>query len=93
MKNLLKEFRLCNDGNPWGTTMHWWFAIAEELHFSRGGHVPEHWRFKPSILGPANEHYDYAADTARDTKTDALIAAGNLLERYAQLLTHYEKDY
>ena len=90
--NLLKEFRVFFD-EPWGTTMHWWFTIAEELH-RREGKTPAHWNFSPSILGGSkNDPDDHATQMCIETGSDGLVFAGNVLWRYAKLLSKHGWDY
>jgi len=46
---LMREDDLGHD--PWGTTMQWWFAIADVLeHF--GEEVPSGWGYRPAAFGP-----------------------------------------
>jgi len=90
--DLLNEFRTAQSGDVWGDTMHWWFTIADELYF-REGQTPAHWQFRPSPLGPSNDPEDYATNVARETGAEALLFAGNVLTRYAQMLKRAGMDY
>lgn len=88
---LLQEFRLFFD-EPWGTTMYWWFTIADELYWERDD-PPEHWEFKPSPIGPSNDPDDYATVICKETGTDALVFCGNVLYRYAKVLKRAGLSY
>ena len=89
----LKEFRLMFDGgDPWGSTMHWWFTVADEL-YHREGYTPEHWQFKPSPLGPSNDPDDYATTACAETGANALVFVGNVLTRYARRLERAGLSY
>ncbi len=90
--HLKSEYRLCNCGDSWGDAMHWSFTVADEL-YSREGFTPEHWKYKPSILGPSNDPDNYATQQVIEVGTDTLIMFGELLHRYCRLLRHLGKDY
>lgn len=89
---LRTEFGLSHDGDSWGHVMHWWFSIADELHY-REGVTPEHWHFKPSPLGRTNDPDDYVSNVVCEAGADALVTFGNILTRYAQALRRAGKDY
>ena len=92
---LKAEMRLCGDwGDPWGTCMHWWFEVAEEMHFSRP-HLgpPDAWRFRPSPFGRSGDPDDFARVTVALATDAALVAFGALIDRYARLLKHLGRDY
>lgn len=88
---LLEDFRLFFD-EPWGSTMHWWFTIADEL-YHREALTPAHWQFKPSPIGSVNDPDDAATQAVMATGSDALVFAGNVLHRYAQVLKRAGVDY
>lgn len=81
------------DGDPFGTTMHWWFAIAETLHFDHGYEtVPAHWEYNPGSA-TGKEPDNFACEMIVGAEADDLIAAGNILCRYRQRLGHQGRDY
>jgi hypothetical protein len=90
-RDLLREFRTFFD-EPWGSTMLWWFTIADELYW-REGYTPPHWEYRPSPIGPVNDPDDYATQVCVETGADALVFAGNVLYRYAKLLKANDMDY
>ena len=93
-RQLISEFRCDDSQDSWGTVMHWWFTVADELNFNRPAlTVPESWRFRPSPLGPQNEPGDYAANAVAESSDDALARFGALLNRYAGFLKRRGKDY
>lgn len=89
---LKSEYRIFDSGDPWGDSMHWLFTVADELHF-REGFTPEHWKFRPSPAGPANDPDDHATTLACEVGAEALVKFGNLLHRYCRLLKHKGLDY
>jgi hypothetical protein len=88
------EFKLMFDpGDPWGSTMLWWFAIADSLLFTHDVAPPQHWQFRPSPLGPSNEPEQYETEIVDNTDPDALVRFGNLLTRYAAFLKRAGMNY
>lgn len=90
-EDLKNEYKLTNDGDSWGNSMSWWFAIADELEGNRGLLCPEHWEYRMSPMRPDNENYE--ASIVTDYPDDDLIEFGNVLERYTRLLKHLGEDY
>ena len=94
LRDLKFEFRLTADGDGWGNAMHWWFVIADEIHFEREAlSVPDDWHFRASPLGSSNEDDDYAVTAVREADDGTLMAFGALMHRYARLLKHLGKSY
>jgi len=91
--HLKQEMRLTHDGDAWGNTMGWWFAVADELNTRDPALVPAHWEFRPSPLGPSNDPDAYETYVVEEAPTKALIAFGNILTRYAQRLRRAGLDY
>jgi hypothetical protein len=91
MKDELRLFG--DDGDPWGTVMSWWFAIADEIYFNRDFDAPTEWQFKPSPIGPSNEPDSYETEVVEQATDDALQKFGALMHRAAQLLKHMNRDY
>ncbi len=91
MVDLKSEFKLTQDGDPWGNAMIWHFNVADEL-FSREGYVPKHWHYRPSPFGRSGED-DPEDYLVAESNTDDLVTFGNLLCRYTRLLRHLGHDY
>lgn len=92
MHELKNEIRLGDlKGDPWGTSMTWWFAIADELHFNRFEPIPEHWHHKPGI-GPDDDN-DYYASVFENHTVEDLTKFGNLLCHYTAALDRAGKSY
>lgn len=109
-KALRAEFGITyDDGDAWGSTLAWWFAVAEILHHSGPSLVPASWKFRDA---PAHEgmdrraYLDFSADDdsyqdieigalmdSGTVTTDDLVAFGTVLTRYANLLKMAGKDY
>lgn len=109
-KELRWEFNLTFDGgDPWGSTLAWWFAVGEILYHSGPSLVPASWKFRDA---PAHEgmdrhaYLDFSADdeSYQDIEIGALmdagtvtcadlLAFGTVLTRYANLLKMAGKDY
>ena len=99
-KDLRGEFTLMfGDGDEWGTTLSFWFAVAE-VAYHAGTVLPSHWEFRDS---PVHEDdwrpEDYPGsivqemyDAGEVTEAD-LISFGNVVTRYANLLKMAGKDY
>lgn len=91
-KEAFAEFRLSFDaGDPWGSTMAWWFAVADALMEAAPELVPNKWQFRQSPLGPDTESYEY--ETCRTWPAETLVRFGNALSRYAAMLKAAGKDY
>ena len=91
-QDLKGEFALFNcDGDPWGTAMLWWFAVAEELECNRELSCPDHWQFKPSPMDADNDSYE--ASIVNEYPDDVLFKFGNVLCRYTQFLKYKNMDY
>lgn len=78
--DLAREFRLTYDrGDPWGSTMLWWFAAAEEM-FRRGLDIPDEWRFRPGAAAHREpDPDDYHAMVVADAEDAALARFGAAL--------------
>jgi len=89
---LLAEYRLIgDDGDGYGTCMKWFFAVANELD-RRNLICPDHWQYRPSPFGPEKPE-DYEQEICSQATEKALIAFGNMLERYYRLLKAAGMDY
>lgn len=102
-KLLMGEFRMMMDYDKWGTTMEWWFAVAEFLYHNEPGMIPGSWEFRDSPLhtppfSPDDDGDMVSAmiwelyDNEQITLEDAL-SFGRTITRYAALLKRSGKDY
>lgn len=84
-------------GDPWGSTMEWWFAIADVITEIDPSQVPSAWEFRQSPFGANTDSYAYQEiiDTMRDEGAvlEDLLNAGNVLTRYATQLKLAGMDY
>lgn len=94
-----------DDGDPWGSTMSHWFAVADMLH--RLGYVtPPEWEYQALVrrwpaaaLFPAPDpeewpDSEYAALWgAGEIDVDDLTHAGNVLCRYVAILDRAGHSY
>lgn len=86
------EFRLAyDDGDPWGSVMAWWFAVADALTDTAPERLPSHWQFRQSPLGSDKDQYEY--ETVAGWSPETLVRFGNALGRYAARLKAAGKDY
>ena len=95
---LLRSEIRCDDlsGDPYGTAMRYWFAIAESL--SRAGEdIPDPWEFRPSLLsGISAESLDIVMwdwFSGGEVTPDDLRFYGNVLRRYVDLCKREGRDY
>lgn len=92
--DLKSEFRIASSGDAWGDVLHWWFAVAEEIHFNRPRLlVPRDWQFQPSPMGMSSDPDDYATGAVALATDDALQRFGALLNRVAGALKRAGKGY
>lgn len=84
-------------GDAWGSTMGWWFAIADVVTEIDPSQVPSEWEFRQSPMGSNTEAYEYQEilETMRDdgATLEDLLDAGNILTRYAAQLKLAGMDY
>jgi len=97
-KELRFEFSLTFDsGDAWGSTLEWWFAVAENLYHA-GETVPAGWEFRDGA-GHELDLDSYADATIKGyldlgtVTADDLLMFGTVLTRYASLLKMAGKDY
>ncbi len=87
----------CDNGDPWGSCMSHWFAVAGTLH-RHGGNIPESWQYRPGLFAdegledwPETEYEDMLT---RDEITLADVKqAGLVFDRFARRLKHAAMDY
>ncbi len=83
-------------GDRWGSTMGWWFAAADWLHFEGDGDVPESWGYKPGIGADDDRHeyqvIAYLVGYGQITDDD-VRHLGNLMERLSVILKARGEDY
>ena len=95
MKEIKAAFRLTNDGDAWGNTMSWLFAICDVL-CSKDSCPPDHWNWRPGAAGPLtpdSPDWDLTHELASDFDVDTLIRFGNVLNRYSDCLRRAGRDY
>lgn len=84
-------------GDAWGSTMEWWFAIADVITEIDPSQVPSDWEFRQSPFGSNEDSFAYQEIVAlmvEDGITlDDLVPAGNVLTRYAAQLKLEGMDY
>lgn len=88
---ILETMRDTFDGGySWGSTMEWWFAIADVITEIDPSQVPSDWEFRQSPLGPDIWGFAYQAivRTMRNegATLETLLHAGTVLTRYAAQL-------
>lgn len=89
-RDLMDEFRLIANGDVWGNTMIWWFAVAGEM-YCRGLSIPADWQYRPG-LNP-KEADAYETDVLEQASDEALHLFGRALNRYAATLKRAGKNY
>lgn len=95
------EFATAFDGgDPWGSAMEWFFAVAETLYHN-GVELPAEWKFRDS---PVHTDADYAVDDyatsivtdlldLQEVTTHDLLTFGHVLDRYTNVLKEAGRDY
>jgi hypothetical protein len=97
---LMGEFRTGDFEDAWGTTMEWWFAVAENLYHN-GVDLPAEWEYRdsPMHVNGGYEPEGYAENFIVEALSDGVIddddlmRMGNVLFRYAGILKAAGKDY
>jgi hypothetical protein len=82
--------------DAWGSTMEWWFAIADVIAGIDASQIPSEWEFRQSPMGADIESYAYqeiVATMCSGATLEDLLAAGNILFRYAAQLKLEGMDY
>jgi|SRR5215472_1875449 len=90
-RDLMAEFRISADGDWWGNTMGWWFAVAGEM-WERGLPIPDSWQYRPSPFG-GRDPDAYETEPCERATDHALILFGRALHRYAGILKKAGQDY
>jgi len=88
-KDAMAEFRLMFDGrDPWGSTMIWWFAVADAIYWRFGWeYVPVSWLFSPSANNESSNDPDaIETEVVNEMELEDLLLFGKVLDRYASLL-------
>lgn len=73
-------------GDPYGSVMTWWFAIAETLQRHEPWTVPAAWDYSPGAFGPPDpESFEDTSTEAiyEDHGGAALVYWGDVLQRMA----------
>lgn len=92
LDDLKAEYRLSGDaGDPWGTCMAWWFAVAGEM-FERGLNVPDDWHYRPGA-GGGRDPDSSEGEICLEASDEALEAFGGVLCRLYGILKAKGLDY
>lgn len=99
MNALLDEVRLDDiEYDPFGTSMLWLGAIADESWWE-GEPVPSEWGYRPAMGQGAPDPDDYRASRVHSMLLDGevsmadLLAAGRVLDRYIDVLKADGRSY
>jgi len=91
---LMQDYRETHDhGDPWGSAMSALFGIAAELWMRDDGSLPASWLYRPGAAADPRDPEDYLYETFKEADTEDLLALGELLNRYCDLLKRAECDY
>lgn len=98
-KYLKEEINASNDGDIWGSSLVWHFAICDTL-YTHGGEIPKIWQYKPSpFLTDHVDEDDYNRRVIEQLLQDNYITLdeltyiGNILNRYENILITKELNY
>lgn len=89
---VLQASRIYFGSDEWGTTMGWWFAIADYLT-DLGVEVPEDWEFRQSPFGSDTEAYEYQELLDLRASAEDALFAGRVFTKYAGYLKSIGEDY
>jgi hypothetical protein len=93
LRSLVDEFKRDDlKGDPWGTTMGWFFRVADCLYF-RDVDIPDEWKFRPSPCGSQNEPDDFVVQVIEAEDNETLLRFGNLMHRFCDVLKKAGRDY
>lgn len=68
--------------DPYGTTMHYWFIVADEICFFREKlDVPFDWEFRPSPFGAAHDDCPLEVEFIQMLDDETLLQFGEMLHR------------
>lgn len=87
VRDALPDLRLEFDrGDPWGSTMALFFAVAEEIEFNRESiSPPGSWEYSPGAADEPERDGPFAATVAL-LSDSALLRLGDFCERYSERL-------
>ena len=86
------EYRCQADlGDPWGSAMQWFFAVADSVVFYHDLDAPQEWMFRPSPMGADDESDQY--QFLKECEPCAVLRFGNLLNRYCDKLELAGENY
>lgn len=83
-------------GDAWGSTMEWWFALADVITGIDASRIPSEWEYRQSPMGADIDSYAYQeiiAVVCDGATIDDLLHAGEILTRYAAQLKLEGMDY
>lgn len=89
---VLEVSRIYFGDDEWGTTMGWWFAIADYLT-DQGAEIPEEWEFRQSPFGSDTETIEYQELVEIEASIEDALFAGRVFAKYAGYLKSIGADY
>ena len=93
-KDMVYEFKLSTDkGDPWGSTLSTFFAVAAELHHRGDFYIPPDWGYSPGMAEDPREPEDYFYDLCVECSTADLQKFGSLMNRYTDCLRRAGRSY
>lgn len=93
IKEFKSELRLMDlKYDPWGTSMDAFFQVADQLH-QRYGSTPDVWQYRPSPIVTELDQESYWYELLIRCNMHQLVAIGNFLHRYTDLLKYNNQDY
>jgi hypothetical protein len=99
------DLRMYSDGDAWGDTMSAWFSIADVLYVT-GEELPNAWKYRQPRSEETVLENMHDPDNGDSLAQDLLLGvgdgtvsandlrhAGNVLDRYASILTAQGRNY
>lgn len=83
-------------GDPWGSTMEWWFALADVISGIDASQIPSEWEYRQSPMGADTDSWAYQeiiSEVCDGVTLEDLLHAGAVLTRYASMLKLAGMDY
>lgn len=85
-KVLKDEYKLTNDGDPWGNCMQWLFAVCDYLTFETDECVPNEWHFRASPCGSDEKSYVFQSLKELSLPDQEILEFGKVLIRLRDIL-------
>lgn len=101
ISDMRQAFESSDDGDDWGNTMMWLFAVCDFVTFELGLEVPAEFAFSPSPCGADtdNSAFQWLKDARAETHIESGVFEDMVLEFAEELRTHADdlrrlgKDY